>query len=291
MIKSMTGYGRVVERVNNKTITVEIKSLNSKSLDLNVFLPRVFKHKELTLRKEIASILERGKVDISLSIEAAASDKAIAINKSLVKSYYKQLKDLAEELNESNANLLQMATRMPDVIERVKQVGEEKQWNKVKAAIIQAVKKVDAFRRQEGQFLEKDLKLRLNNIHKSLAKVEKMEIKRSEKIKDKLKLSLQEFIEQEKIDKNRLEQELIYYLEKLDITEEITRLKSHYTYFIKTLQESQPIKGKKLAFIAQEIGREINTIGSKANDADIQKTVVEMKDQLEKIKEQMLNVL
>jgi uncharacterized protein (TIGR00255 family) len=290
-MKSMTGFGKSVSEIPGKKITVEIRSLNSKQLDLNLRLPYLYKEKELELRTDISKQIERGKVDVTVFTELTQQTLPVALNKELAKTYYKELKSLSEELNEDHSNLLSLIVKMPDVLKAEREIAEldEVEWKQVKASVDKAIDAFQKFRSDEGKTLEVEFVTRIGIINKLLSEVVAMDSQRVEHIRTRIKTSIAEAIEKEKIDQNRFEQELIYYIEKLDITEEKLRLKTHLDYFSATMKE--PASGRKLGFITQEIGREINTIGSKANDATIQKLVVQMKDELEKIKEQLLNVL
>ena len=291
MMKSMTGFGKAVSEIPGKKVTVEIRSLNSKQLDLNLRIPYLYKEKELELRAEISKQIERGKVDITVFTESTNETFPVAINKPLAKTYYKELKALSEELNENNHNLLSLVVKMPDVMKAEREIVEldEAEWKQVKITVDKAIDAFQKFRGDEGNTLSNEFITRIGIIDKLLAEVVIMDAPRVENIKTRIKNNLAEAIDKEKIDQNRFEQELIYYIEKLDITEEKLRLKTHIDYFLNTMKEAA--SGRKLGFITQEIGREINTIGSKANDANVQKLVVQMKDELEKIKEQLLNVL
>jgi uncharacterized protein (TIGR00255 family) len=290
-LKSMTGFGKAVSEIPGKKVTVEVRSLNSKQLDLNLRIPYYYKEKELELRTEIGKQLERGKVDISVYTESTLETLPVALNKELAKTYYKELKSLSEELNESNNDLLALALKMPDVMKPEREVVEldEAEWKLVKSVVDKAIEAFQKFRDDEGKSLSAEFSMRISIIERLLAEIITFDAARVSNIKTRIKNNLEEVIDVNKIDQNRFEQELIYYIEKLDITEEKLRLKTHLDYFIATMKE--PAAGRKLGFISQEIGREINTIGSKANDAEMQKLVVQMKDELEKIKEQMLNVL
>ena len=290
-MKSMTGFGKATAEIPGKKVTVEVRSLNSKQLDLNLRLPYLYKEKELELRADISKQIERGKVDITVFTEATQDSLPIAINKTLAKTYYKELKSLSEELGESNQNLLSLVVKMPDVMKAEREVVEldEAEWKQIKATVDKAIDAFQKFRDDEGKTLSNEFTTRIGLIDNLLVEVVKMDAARVENIRSRIKNSLSEVIEKEKIDQNRFEQELVYYIEKLDITEEKLRLKTHIDYFLNTMKEAG--SGRKLGFISQEIGREINTIGSKANDATVQKLVVQMKDELEKIKEQLLNVL
>lgn len=290
-MKSMTGFGKATTEIPGKKVTVEVRSLNSKQLDLNLRLPYLYKEKELELRADISKQIERGKVDISVFTESNLDLLPVSINRKLAKIYYNELKSLSEELDEQNPNLLALVVKMPDVMKAEREILDldEAEWTQVKTTVDSAIEAFQKFRSDEGSTLSNEFSNRISLIDKLLAEVIIMDAPRVENIRTRIKNSLAEAIEKEKIDQNRFEQELIYYIEKLDITEEKLRLKTHIDYFINTMNE--PASGRKLGFITQEIGREINTIGSKANDATVQKLVVQMKDELEKIKEQLLNVL
>jgi len=290
-MKSMTGFGKATTEIPGKKVTVEVRSLNSKQLDLNLRLPYLYKEKELELRADISKQIERGKVDISVFTESTLDLLPVSINRKLAKIYYNELKSLSEELDELNPNLLALVVKMPDVMKAEREILDldEEEWKQVKNTVDRAIEAFQKFRSDEGSTLSNEFSNRISLIDKLLAEVIIMDAPRVENIRTRIKNSLAEAIEKEKIDQNRFEQELIYYIEKLDITEEKLRLKTHIDYFINTMNE--PASGRKLGFITQEIGREINTIGSKANYATVQKLVVQMKDELEKIKEQLLNVL
>lgn len=291
MIKSMTGYGSASKDLGNGKYTVEIKSLNSKFLELNIKLPKAFSDKEFFLRNECSKLLERGKVMLSITAESTdVASKAATINKVLLKHYYQELKTAALELNEKPDQLLQLAVNFPEVVKYDENAISEDEWKLMLHTFYEAEKNFQQFRSDEGRVLELDLISRIESILNFMALVERDEPNRVPAIKEKLNGMLADAVGKENVDQNRLEQELIYYIDKLDITEEKVRLKSHCNYFIDTLMEKDA-NGKKLGFISQEIGREINTMGSKANDAQIQRYVVGMKEELEKIKEQLLNVL
>lgn len=287
----MTGFGKSVTEIPGKKVTVEVRSLNSKALDLNLRLPYIYKEKELELRSEISKQIERGKVDLTIFTESTQETLPIAINKTLAKTYYKELKALSEELKETNANLLPLILKMPEVLKAERETAEldPLEWEQVKTTVNTAIEAFQKFRSDEGKILAEEFKTRITIIYNLLTDVVSMDASRIENVRTRIKNNIAELVEKEKIDENRFEQELIYYIEKLDITEEKLRLKTHLDYFRNTMIE--PSSGRKLGFISQEIGREINTIGSKANDAGVQKLVVQMKDELEKIKEQLLNVL
>jgi len=291
MIKSMTGYGKAVAEIPGKKISIEIKSLNSKSLDISTRLPWLYKEKEADIRAIINQKLDRGKIDFTINSDVIDNDIVPLFNKEVVKGYFNQLKGIADELGiDTNEQLLPVILKLPDAMKTEKPDLSENEWLMVKTKIEEAIASLDLFRTEEGRSLEKDLKKSVTNILKLLDEVVIFEEERIENIRGKLRKALTDMEMNESIDENRFEQELIYYLEKLDINEEKVRLKKHCEYLIEKI-ESTPPNGKILGFIAQEIGREINTLGSKANDASIQKIVVMMKDELEKIKEQSLNVL
>ncbi len=290
MIKSMTGFGKAECELKDRKIIIEIKSLNSKNLDIYTKIPGIYREKELGIRNTISKVLLRGKVEFVLYYEIAEGNKATSINQDVVKNYYTQLKNIASDLNiETSEQLLQIATRLPDTLNTEREEIDKNDWAKINETVLDALNQLDNFRIQEGEFLHKDIEQRIKTINQYKEEITPFEINRTEKIRTKLNESLSSLSDQE-IDKNRFEQELIYYLEKLDITEEKVRLTNHCNYFTEMINEPES-NGKKLGFISQEIGREINTIGSKANDSDIQKFVILMKDELEKIKEQMLNIL
>lgn len=292
MILSMTGYGKAMAELPGKRINVEIKSLNSKAMDLSTRIAPAYREKEMEIRKEIATKLERGKVDFSLWVETkedSASD--VLINKTLVEGYYKQIKELSENLGiPVPSDWFQVLLRMPDVMVKSDSVElTEEEWNVVHKAIVEAVAHLIDFRKQEGDALEKKFREKIANIDALLQTIAPYEHERVEKIKARITDSLNQMHNID-YDKNRFEQELIYYIEKLDVSEEKQRLENHLKYFVSTL-ESGSGQGKKLGFIAQEIGREINTLGSKSNHAEMQRIVVKMKDELEQIKEQVLNAM
>src|ERR1700743_111060 len=291
MIKSMTGYGIASFESGNSKYTVEIKSLNSEFLELSLRLPRSFSDKEFHLRTQSSKQIDRGKVNLSINVEQAGSQvKAAGIDTELLKHYYNQLKAVSEDLGEATGNLMQLALGLPEVVKYDEDTVSEDEWKVVEKTFQQAMANFQQFRADEGKVLEQDIKQRIGIILENLKLVEVEEPKRVPLIRERLDQFLADAVGREVIDQNRFEQELIYYIDKLDITEEKIRLKSHCDYFLETLKNADA-NGKKLGFISQEIGREINTLGSKANDANIQKLVVGMKEELEKIKEQLLNVL
>lgn len=285
MIQSMTGYGKSVIQLPSKKISIEIKSLNSKNLDLNARMPSMYREKELEIRKLIASKLIRGKIDFSLFVEITGEATSSHINKTVVASYMNQLRDVVEG---DDTELLKMAIRLPDAVTTEREEIDENEWQQIASEIDNSLEKIHEYRLDEGKHLEKDFLIRIENIKALLDQVIEMDPERIEAVRDRLNRGIAEI--KEKVDENRFEQELIYYIEKFDITEEKVRLTNHLDYFKKALN-SDDSNGKKLGFISQEIGREINTIGSKSNYAPMQKLVVQMKDELEKIKEQLLNVL
>ncbi len=286
----MTGYGSAKGTVGTQAVTVEIRSLNSKFLELNVRLPLQFRDKELEIRADVGKMLERGKADLNVSIDNNELAKRSTVNKEIFLAYYEDLKSLATETGMSDNNMLDAILKLPAVLNSEKSEMDEIQWKQLKGLIQSAVEQFNLFRSNEGNVLEQDVTQRLNAIENSIPQLVNYEQARIESIRTRLHKSVNELKDQLNIDTNRFEQELIYYIEKLDISEEKVRLKSHCDYFIQTMN-SQEANGKKLGFITQEIGREINTIGSKANDANMQRIVVEMKDELEKLKEQLANVL
>lgn len=291
MIKSMTGYGKSIAETPQKKITVEIRSLNSKQLDLNTKVPWLYKEKELEIRNIISQLLERGKIDFSIYFDILEDEGIPLINKTIVKSYFRQLRELASEIEINiDDQIMPIIMRLPDSLKTEKLEVPEDEWKTVKERIMESVNVLDLYRAEEGKSIEADLRKRVSGILESLAEVEKFEPGRIDKVREKLWAILSENNGTENIDKNRFEQELIFYLEKFDINEEKVRLKKHCEYFLETIDTPSP-NGKVLSFITQEIGREINTLGSKANDASIQKLVVRMKDELEKIKEQANNIL
>ena len=291
MIRSMTGYGKAECELAQKKVTIEIKSLNSKQLDLNTRIPGVYREKEIEIRRELSDKLIRGKVDFSLFTESLGVESNCAINTALVKSYFSQLSEINFELGLNVSELtMQMIMQLPDVVKITREEPDESEWKIISGAIGEAIKALDIFRIQEGLSLYNDIIINLNMIRSLLVQITPYELERSNKVKERILEGLKELSSPEGVDHNRLEQEMIFYLEKLDINEEKVRLSNHCSYFIETLEKDEPV-GKKLGFIAQEIGREINTLGSKANHTEMQKLVIGMKDALERIKEQLLNAL
>jgi len=285
MIQSMTGFGKSLTQIPNKKITVELKSLNSKNFDLNARIPSQYREKELDLRNIISNNLVRGKVDLSIYVEYTGEQTSTNVNTEVVKNYMDQLRNI---VNASEVELLKMAVKMPDSLKTERDEIDDEEFKAIESAVKDALKEINNFRNDEGEALEKDLKLRITNIQDLLKEVIKIDPDRVDAVRERLRKGIEEIKEQ--ADENRFEQEIVYYIEKFDITEEKVRLDNHLDYFQKTL-DSKDSNGRKLAFISQEIGREINTIGSKSNYAPMQQLVVQMKDELEKIKEQILNVL
>lgn len=291
MLQSMTGYGKAEENFAGKRIAIEVKSLNSKQGDIFTRIPAYYKEKELEIRKISTSYLQRGKIEVSIFVENFSAESNYSINKELAMKYFQELKPLADAIGNTDfKEYLPVLVKMPDVLVNQNKALDPQEWAAVHEGLKKCLEKVVEYRKSEGEELQKDFVKRVRNIEGSLEKVTEFEENRIEKMKDKLRKEIKENLDDNLYDKNRFEQELIYYLEKFDITEEKVRLKNHCEYFIKTLDEKESY-GKKLNFISQEIGREINTIGSKANDTDIQHLVVVMKDELEKIKEQLSNIL
>ena len=291
----MTGFGKAILELGGRKLTIEIKSLNSKQLDINTRIAGPYREKELEIRAGIGRTLERGKIDFSIIIDNNGEGTGLVMNKPLIRNYYNQLRELAIELNEPESlALLPMITRIPDVLKTDREELDENEWQQVNSTIQEALAQLNAFRLQEGLLLEKDMIKRIAVILDLLVKVEPYEKRRIVVLRERMMRNQAEYRDAnanlEKFDENRFEQELFYFLEKLDITEEKVRLRQHCDYFTETLADPAS-NGRKLGFILQEIGREINTLGSKANDADMQKLVVQMKDELEKIKEQILNIL
>ena len=290
MIQSMTGFGKSVLQLPNKKITIEIKSLNSKNLDLNTRIPSQYREKELIMRNTISSALKRGKVDFSLYVEQSGDETSASVNAEAVKNYIKQMQDLnlPNIGSKHDIQLLEIAMRLPDALKTEREEIDETEFAEIEKALEEALAEINEFRTDEGAALEKDLKLRVSNIADLLNEIMQINPERVENVRERLRKGIEDL--KENVDENRFEQELVYYIEKYDITEEEVRLKNHLSYFTETL-DTEDSNGRKLGFIGQEMGREINTIGSKSNYAPMQQLVVQMKDELEKIKEQVLNVL
>ena len=291
MLKSMTGFGRAEQAVGDKTFLVDIKSLNGKQFDLQLKMPAFLRPFEFDIRKILSEKLGRGTVDCSINLKDTGNAKPVTINTDLAKAYYQPLEALSKELGLDTEGILSTIIKLPEVITPTTETLTDDEWVKFTSIIQAAIDDLNYHRIEEGKALEKDLQLRITNILKQQEQVEKLEPLRQQKIKEGITKLLEEHVGKENYDTNRLEQEIIYYIEKIDISEEQVRLKNHCDYFVSVIQEPEEFKGKKLSFILQEVGREINTTGAKAYDATIQKCVVLMKDELEKAKEQVLNVL
>jgi len=286
----MTGFGKATGTYKEKKFTVEIKSLNSKQFDASIKIPSLYREKELPIRTMLAGKLWRGKIDLNIHVESAEGDKKVSINHELAEFYVNEIKQLGKKVELSlDSSIFRTVLNIPEVLQHEKQDLDEDEWKKLKSLIEEATDKLVSFRQSEGESLAKDVISRVNEIESLRKQVEKYLPERLEQVRERLQKNVKEIIEQDKIEQNRFEQEIIYYLEKLDITEEHTRLEGHCKYFLETIEGTDQV-GKKLGFISQEIGREINTMGAKANYVPIQKLVVLMKDELEKIKEQLLNI-
>ncbi len=291
MLYSMTGFGKALCDLGNLKLSIEIKSLNSKQLDLNCKIPFDLRDKEFAIRGIISSKLQRGKIDCLFVLEQDSSEGLANINQDLFESYFEKIAKIAGDKDIALSDRLMLAAlKMPDVISNSKIKLNDEIWHQIENKLNDALNQCISFRKQEGESIERDLKIRVHNILQLLKEIPQFENQRMKTIKDRINENIKELVDKKNVDKNRFEQEMIYYLEKLDISEEKTRLENHCTYFTQTIDNEDNV-GKKLNFISQEIGREINTLGSKANQANIQKIVVQMKDELEKIKEQVLNVL
>lgn len=291
MLLSMTGYGRATGSFEEKTISVEIRALNSKMTDLKIRLPGDYKEKEVELRKIITEHAERGKLDVVVDVQNADGAALVSLNEALFRGYHRELTRLAGELGIGQTDLLQAILRIPNVVAATSGEVNEDEWEAVCDTATRALEHLRSFRRQEGRALEADLRLRVANILILLSEVAPFEEERFTRMRDRLRNNLEEGIGKENVDSNRFEQEILYYLEKMDITEEKVRLEQHCKYFLEQVENTKQSAGRTLNFISQEMGREINTMGAKAYDADIQRLVVQMKDELEKIKEQLANVL
>lgn len=295
MIRSMTGFGKATANPGGRTVNIEIRTLNSKTLDVNTRIPALYRDKESEIRAEINRVLERGKIDFMITVDSDSDTNDFVINRQLATKYYAEIKQVADELGVmTGENIISDILKMPDVLKTGREAPDETEWAQVKTAISDALALTEAFRISEGELLGKDMIARIHLILNLLLKVEPLEGTRIGNLRDRFQRNQDEFLEKttkvDKFDENRFEQEIFWYLEKLDITEEKLRLRKHCDYFIDTLNSSES-NGRKLGFITQEIGREINTLGSKAYNAEIQMIVVQMKDELEKIKEQVSNVL
>lgn len=295
MIRSMTGFGKTTAAAGGRTVNIEIRTLNSKQLDVNTRIPSLYRDKESEIRAEINRVLERGKIDFMITVDSDSDANDFAINVPLARKYYSEIKQLANELGETTGDdIISTLLKIPEVLKAGREAPDESEWAVVKAAILEALALTDIFRTAEGELLGKDMSARIQLILDLLLVIEPLEGARIGNLRDRFQRNQDEFLEKttkiDKFDENRFEQEIFWYLEKLDITEEKLRLRKHCAYFTDTLRSAES-NGRKLAFITQEIGREINTLGSKAYDAEIQMIVVQMKDELEKIKEQVSNVL
>lgn len=291
MIKSMTGYGKAECELPHKKVTVEIKSLNSKQLDVNTRISGIFREKDIEIRRTISDRLIRGKIDFILYVESLGDETNSNINSAVVKSYYSQLTVISNELGlPADERILQVIMGLPDAVKTEREELEESEWEQITKTIEKAIAGLDKFRKQEGQILKTDIVQNIEQITQLLDQVEPFEKERVAKVKERIYEGLKELSSTEQVNENRLEQEMIFYLEKLDVNEEKVRLRNHCSYFLQTLELDEAV-GKKLGFIAQEIGREVNTLGSKANHSEMQKLVILMKDALERIKEQSLNIL
>jgi len=286
----MTGYGKAEATIGSRKFTVELRSLNSKQFDLNVRMPSVYKEKEMKLRNWLGNEVVRGKADLGIFYDADSSEKRITLNKKLIQAYHSDMKEVATEIGQSDVDYMSLIMRIPDVLRPEKEELNEEEWDEILKLIKEANTMFQGYRSQEGDGLQIDFEARIKIIMDLDASLEAAIDARIMRIKDRIKSNIDEVIEPGKIDQNRFEQEVVYYLEKIDVTEERVRLAANCNYFLENLRNGDA-QGKKLGFISQEIGREINTLGSKANDSDIQRVVVQMKDELEKIKEQVLNVL
>lgn len=290
MLLSMTGYGRASNTYDSKVITVEIRSLNSKFTDIRLKIPPGFREKEHLMRRLITERVERGKIDLTIEIKSLqGDDNSVGLNIPLFKKYFHELSKMADELNASKEGLIQAILKIPNVVITEDAEIDEQEWQTVEKTLQDALSNFDAFRKAEGAAMEEDLRLRATNILSSLKEINPFEVERIELLRNRLRQNLEEFMSKENIDENRFEQEVIFYLEKIDITEEKVRLEQHCNFFLEQLNTDTTSKGRTLSFISQEMGREINTLGAKAYSADIQRLVVRMKDDLEKIKEQVAN--
>lgn len=289
MLLSMTGYGRLTSKMKDKNITVEIRSLNSKYTDMRLKIPQNYKEKEAEMRKMVTDRVERGKIDFLVEVRSLEGDDAYSLNFPLFKKYYRELSKLADELDMDKGDLMQAILKLPNVVSTDEETIDEEEWKMVLDTINGAIDKFEKFRRDEGGAMENDLQLRITNILENLSELNPFEEGRVTRLRQRLHQNLQEYLGRENVDENRFEQEIMFYLEKIDITEEKVRLEQHCKYFQEELAKNITQKGRKLSFITQEMGREINTLGAKAYSSDIQKIVVRMKDELEKIKEQVAN--
>lgn len=291
MILSMTGFGHSKTEINGKIIRVEIKSLNARTTEIRCKLPNSYRDREMDLRKRVIDKLQRGKLDLTITLDGFSDEENAFINADAFRKYYRELNALRQELNITEGDILQSILRVPNVIGQNEELADDDEWTIVEKTVDEALVSINKFRIDEGLVLKQDLVERVKQIENHLKSIEPYEAVRLDRIKDKLKKNMEEFALKQNVDQNRYEQEILYYIEKLDINEEKVRLSQHCVYFIEELDHKDDQKGRKLSFIAQEIGREINTIGAKAQDSDIQQFVVMMKDELEKLKEQLANIL
>ena len=291
MILSMTGFGHSKTEINGKIIRVEIKSLNARTTEIRCKLPNSYRDREMDLRKKVIDKLQRGKLDLTITVDGFSDEENAFINADAFKKYYRELSALMQELNITEGDIMQSILRVPNVIGQHEELADDAEWALVEKTVEEALVSINKFRVDEGLVLRQDLVDRIKQIEAHLKSIEPYEAVRLDRIKDKLKKNMDEFALKQNVDQNRYEQEILYYIEKLDINEEKVRLSQHCVYFVEELDHEEDQKGRKLSFIAQEIGREINTIGAKAQDSDIQQFVVMMKDELEKLKEQLANIL
>jgi len=291
MLLSMTGFGHSKAEWNGKIIRVELKSLNARSTEIRCKIPNAYRDREMDLRKKVLDELQRGKIDLTITLDGFSDEENAFINADAFKKYYRELKTLKDELSIQEGDILQAVLRIPNVIGQSDSLADEEEWQQVERALDGAIISINKFRMDEGLVLKSDLIDRIQAIEQHLRSITPFEASRLDKIRDRLKKNMEEFTNKLQVDQNRYEQEILYYIEKLDINEEKVRLSQHCVYFLEELETRDDQKGRKLSFIAQEIGREINTIGAKAQDSEIQQIVVMMKDELEKLKEQLANIL
>lgn len=291
MLLSMTGFGHSKAEWNGKIIRVELKSLNARSTEIRCKIPNAYRDREMDLRKKVLDELQRGKIDLTITLDGFSDEENAFINADAFKKYYRELKTLKDELSIQEGDILQAVLRIPNVIGQSDSLADEEEWHQVERALDGAIISINKFRMDEGLVLKSDLIDRIQAIEQHLRSITPFEATRLDKIRDRLKKNMEEFTNKLQVDQNRYEQEILYYIEKLDINEEKVRLSQHCIYFLEELETRDDQKGRKLSFIAQEIGREINTIGAKAQDSEIQQIVVMMKDELEKLKEQLANIL
>lgn len=289
MLLSMTGYGRASETISDKTITIELRSLNSKFTDVRFKVPQSYKSKEAFLRKKVIEKAKRGKVDMSIDVQSLEGDSQYALNQNLFRKYYEELSSLQGTLGMEGGDLMQAILKLPNVVANDSNEISEEEWSAVSSVLDKALENFHQFRLEEGKAMETDCRLRISNISSFLEEVAPFEKERAEKLRLRIQQNMEEYVGKDNIDANRFEQEILYYLEKIDVTEEKVRLAQHCKYFVEVLDNKNNLKGRKLSFISQEMGREINTLGSKANSSEIQRIVVKMKDDLEKIKELVAN--